>query len=295
MKRTILGTLLLSAALTTQAQRDFSNVEIKASDLGGGVHMLEGAGGNLAVSIGSDGAFLVDDQFAPLAGKIQAKVAELGGDQIRFVINTHWHGDHTGSNEAMTGAGALIVAHDNVRQRMSTDQFMKAFNNEVKASPKAAWPVVTFTERVTLHRNGDHIHAIHAPHGHTDGDAMVLFENANVLHMGDLYFNGLYPFIDVGSGGSINGLIDAVNKGLTLARADTKIVPGHGPLASRDDLQNYRDMLVEIRDNVAALKADGKTLEETIAAKPGATYDEAQGGRFIKPEQLVQFIYNSLP
>jgi len=297
MKLTKLAALALTALFSspTLAQRDFSEVEITSSDLGNGIYMLQGAGGNLAVSIGADGAFLVDDQFAPLAEKIQAKVTELGGTEIKFVFNTHWHGDHTGGNEAMSGAGALIVAHDNVYERMSTDQFMEAFNNEVKAAPEAAWPVVTFTDRVTVHRNGDHIHAIHAAHGHTDGDAMVLFENANVLHMGDLYFNGLYPFIDTGSGGSINGLIDAINKGLMLANADTKIVPGHGPLATRDDMQGYRDMLVEIRDNVAALKTDGKSLEEAVAAKPGAKYDEALGGQFIKPEQLVQFIYSSLP
>lgn len=295
MKRITVMTVGLALAFGVHAQQDFSQVQIESTDLGSGIHMLTGAGGNLALSLGPDGAFLVDDQYAPLSGKIQAKVADLGGGPVKFVINTHWHFDHTGGNETLGSAGALIVAHDNVRVRMSTDQLMAFFNTEVKAAAAAALPVVTFTDRVTLHRNGDQIHAIHSPHGHTDGDAMVLFENANVLHMGDLFFNGLYPFIDLDSGGSIKGLIEGIDKGLALAKADTKIIPGHGPLASRADLVAYRAMLLEICDNIASLKAAGKTLEQTIAAKPGAKYDEAWGGQFINPEQLVEFIYNSLP
>ncbi len=295
MKRTITLVAGLILVAGVSAQRGFDEVQIEATDLGGGVHMLKGAGGNLAVSIGEDGAFLVDDQFAPLTDKIQAKVSELGGGPVKFVINTHWHGDHTGGNENFGKAGAIIVAHDNIHKRMSQENFNAWMNRTTPPSPPGALPVVTFTDRVTLHRNGDMIHAIHLPHGHTDGDAMVLFEKANVLHMGDLYFNGLYPFIDVDSGGSVDGFIAAVNKGLSLADEQTKIIPGHGPVATRAQMQTYRDMLVELRGNVAKLKADGNTLEQAIAANPTAKYDEALGGFFIKPDDLTRFIYLSLP
>ena len=292
--RILLCIIALTLSGVAHAQRDFSNVTIAETELGSGIYMLTGAGGNMALSIGEDGAFLVDDQFAPLSEKIMAKIAELTDQPVKFVINTHWHGDHTGGNENFGNAGAIIVAHDNVHKRMSADQFMKFFAREVKAAPAAALPAITFSEQVTLHHNNDRIRAMHVPNGHTDGDAMILFEQANVLHMGDLYFNGLYPFIDVGSGGSINGVIAAIAEGLELANADTKIIPGHGPLSDRATMQAYHDMLIEIRDKVSSLKLDGMNLDEIIAAKPGANYDEAWGGKFIKPEQLITFVYSSL-
>ncbi len=286
--------IVLALLAGTGAAQDLSQVEMKPTRLADGVYMLVGAGGNIGLSFGADGAFLIDDQFAPLADKIKAAVAELTDQPVRFVINTHWHGDHTGGNEAFGQAGAVIVAHDNIYHRLSTDQFNAFFDSNFPAQPRAALPVVTFTERVTLRLNGDHVHAIHVPHAHTDGDAIVYFENADVLHMGDLFFNEMYPFIDLDSGGGIHGVLAGINKGLALADEDTRVIPGHGPLTDRAGLQAYRDMLVTLRDRIEALKEDGKTLEEAIATKPGAEWDERLGGGFINPAQLTTFIYNSL-
>ncbi|HBK57131.1 MAG TPA: MBL fold metallo-hydrolase, partial [Xanthomonadales bacterium] len=191
-------------------------------------------------------------------------------------------------------AGAVILAHENVRVRMSSEQFMAAFDRTVPASPPAALPVVTFTEGLALHLNGDTMRVVHVSHAHTDGDALVFFEQANVLHMGDTYFNGLYPFIDIDSGGSIDGMIAAVAQGVQLANAETIVVPGHGPLSDRAGLAAYGEMLTGFRNRIADLKASGKSLEEVIAAKPTGEFDAALGGAFIKPEQLVGFIYRSL-
>ena len=284
---------LLAAPLSAQ-ERDFSTVEIKTTPLRGGLHMLQGGGGNIVACVGTDGVVIIDDQYAPLSDKIRLALKQLSEQPTRFVINTHWHGDHTGGNEAFGKANAVIVAHENVRTRMSTPQFVAALKMDVPASPAAALPVVTFTDGVTLHLNGQTATVVHVEHAHTDGDALVHFAEANVLHMGDVYFNGLYPFIDVSSGGSIGGFLKGIERGIALSDADTMIVPGHGPLSNRAELIAYRAMLAGFRDAVQKLKNAGKTLEETIAAKPTAEFDEKLGGAFIKPEQLVEFIYSSL-
>ncbi|MDJ0653424.1 MAG: MBL fold metallo-hydrolase [Xanthomonadales bacterium] len=276
------------------AQQDFSQVEITTTKVADGIYMLQGSGGNIGVSVGEDGVFMIDDQYAPLTEKILAAVAELSNQPVRFVINTHWHFDHTGGNENLGKEGTVIVAHDNVYQRMSTEQVMERFNRTVPPSPRDALPVVTFTDRVTLRLNGDHAHIIHSPRGHTDGDAFVHFEKANVIHMGDLFFHKMYPFIDLGSGGNANGVIAAVDKALTLADAETQVIPGHGPLTDRDGLQGYRDMLVTIRDRVKEMKSAGKSLEEVVAAKPSAEWDDEIGNGFINPAALAEFFYQSL-
>jgi glyoxylase-like metal-dependent hydrolase (beta-lactamase superfamily II) len=267
-----------------------ADVTIEVVPVADGVHMLVGRGGNIGVSSGSDGVFLIDDQYAPLTERIVAAVRTVSAEPIRFVLNTHWHFDHTGGNENLGSAGALIVAHDNVRQRMSVDQFMEAFNREVPASPPGALPVVTFSETVTFYLNGDTLHAFHVPHAHTDGDVLIHFRNANVIHMGDTFFNGRYPFIDVGSGGNVNGVIAAAERGLTIADDDTRIIPGHGPLAGRADLEAYRDMLVAARTRVRQALAAGQTLEQIQAANLMADYDETWGDS----EGLVQAVYQSL-
>ncbi|MDQ3160644.1 MAG: MBL fold metallo-hydrolase, partial [Pseudomonadota bacterium] len=215
--------------LLASAQQDFSKVEIKTSTLREGTHMLTGSGGNMVASTGADGVFLIDDQFAPLSEKIRAALSALSEKPLRFVVNTHWHGDHTGGNENLGKAGAVIVAHDNVRKRMSVEQLVRG--SKVPASPGGALPVVTFTSDLTLHLNGDDVRVHHVAHAHTDGDALVKFERANVLHMGDVYFNGLYPFIDVDSGGSIDGVLAAVVSGLALSNDATLVVPGHGAIS----------------------------------------------------------------
>jgi glyoxylase-like metal-dependent hydrolase (beta-lactamase superfamily II) len=238
--------------------------------------------------------FVIDDQFAPLTEKIVAAIRGFSDRPIRFVVNTHWHFDHVGGNENLGKMGALIVAHDNVRERMSVEQVMEALGQTVPASPGEALPVVTFSEAVTFHLNGDELNVFHIPHAHTDGDAIIHFRTANVMHMGDTFFNGLYPFIDLGSGGNVRGMIAAADAALAAADANTKIIPGHGPLASRADLERYRSVLVTARDRVAAAIASGRTLDQVKAARLMAEYDEAWGGAFINPEQFLEFVYQSL-
>src|SRR5437870_920941 len=237
-------------AAAASAQEDFSKVEIQTEKLADTVYMMTGEGGNLGVSVGEDAVFVIDDQFAPLTPKIQAAIAKLTDKPVKFVLNTHWHFDHTGGNENLGKAGALIVAHDNVRKRMSSDQFIEFMNMRTKADPKSAWPVVTFSTDVTFHLNGDEIYAFHAPRAHTDGDAIVFFRKSNVVHMGDTFFNQLYPFIDTSTGGTVDGVIAAVDKVLAQVNESTKIIPGHGPLGDKAQLKSYRDMLATISGRI---------------------------------------------
>lgn len=290
-----LAPLLLLLATSTSAQEpDYSKIEIKTSELAPGIYMLEGAGGNLGLSVGDDGAFLIDDQYAPMSAKIQAAVAKVSQKPIRFVVSTHWHFDHTGGNEAMGQAGAVLVAHDNVRTRMKAGQLIKFFNFEVPPAPHIALPVVTFADSVTFHVNGDELAVLHIPRAHTDGDSVVHFKKANVIHMGDLYFAGMYPFIDLESGGAVDGVIAAGKQILAMADDKTKIIPGHGPASSKADLAEYVKMLETIRANVAALVAAGKSQEEAIAAKPTAALDDKWGKGFIKSDTFASLVYQSL-
>lgn len=291
MHSLMLTTLLLLAP--PQAQ-DFSKVEVKAEKAGEGVYMLTGAGGNIGVSAGADGVFLVDDQYAPLTEKVRAAVAAISDRPVRFLLNTHWHGDHTGGNENMGKAGALIVAHENVRKRMSVEQFRSLFNEKVPPSPAGALPVVTFTDAVTFHMNGDEIRAFHVAPAHTDGDSVIVFTKANVIHAGDLFFNGRFPFVDLDSGGSVAGIIAAADRVLAVADDRTRIIPGHGPLAGRAELKAYRDVVAVARDRVAALVKAGKSKEEVVAAKPTAEWDATWGTGFIKGDVFVGILYESV-
>jgi glyoxylase-like metal-dependent hydrolase (beta-lactamase superfamily II) len=293
-KRICLLSAAFLLALPATAQQDFSKVEVKAEKMAEGVYMLTGAGGNIGVSAGADGVFLVDDQYAPLTDKIKRAVAEVSDKPVRFVLNTHWHGDHVGGNENLGKTGVVIFAHENVRKRMSTEQFIKLFDQKVPPSPAVALPLVTFIDAVSFHLNGDDIDAFHVPPAHTDGDAIVYFRKANVLHMGDTLFNGMYPFVDLASGGSINGMIAACDRGLGMGDASTKIIPGHGPAGTKADLKAFRDMLAASRDAVLPLVKAGKTLDEVKAAKPTAALDEKWGKGFIKPESWVQILYADL-
>ncbi len=289
---------LLAAALvhgSAYAQgQSFDEVEIATIRLGSGLAMLVGRGGNLGVSTGPDGVVLVDDQFAPLTGKILAAVAALDARPVRFVLNTHWHSDHTGGNENLAGHGALIVAHDNVRQRMASEQFIADFGRRVPPSPAAALPVVTFDSSVTFHLNGQTVRAIHVDPAHTDGDAFVHFAPANVIHTGDLYFAGQYPYFDLSSGGSFDGLIAAADRMLSLADGETKIIPGHGPLSNRAELAEWRVMLVEVRARVQAAIDAGQSLAEIRASRPTREWDARYGGGFVKPADLLRRVHASL-
>lgn len=293
MKRLVLSLICLTLGSVAAAQ-DFDSVQIETVKVAEGIYMLVGRGGNIGLSVGEDTSFLIDDQYAPLTEKIQKAVSEVTSKQIEFVLNTHYHGDHTGGNENLGKAGVLIVAHDNVRQRMSVEQFMKRFNRTVPPAPPKALPVVTFSEKVTFHLNGEEIHAFHLEPGHTDGDSVIHFRKSDVFHMGDLYFNGGYPFIDLSSGGNANGVIAAANMVLSMSSDQTKIIPGHGPLADRHALTRYRDMLLTVRDRVQALINSGKSLEEVQQAQPSREFDEEWGKGFINPEAFVQSLYESL-
>ena len=291
-----LGALLAAAPGAVLAQ-DFSKVEIKATKLNDTTWMLVGAGGNMGLSVGEDAVFLIDDQYAPLAPKIKAAIAAITPKPVKFVLNTHFHFDHTGGNEALGKEGALIVAHDNVRRRLSADQLISFAGNSARqaASPKAALPVITVPGNISFHINGEEVHAFHVPAAHTDGDLIVHFKGGDVVHMGDVFFNGSYPFIDVGSGGSPLGMIAAFDRVLALAGEKTKIIPGHGPLADKAALQRTRDMLATLVARIQAERRTGKTDEQVRAAKPTADFDAAWGQGFIKPDQFVQLVLNGLP
>jgi cyclase len=269
-------------------------VEYVPTPLSDTVTMVKGQGGNIAVSAGADGVFIIDDQLQPLTDQLLAAIRRIDDRPVRFVINTHYHGDHVGGNESLGKAGSVIIAHDNIRRRMNSDQFNSFFDSTTPAYPPASLPVVTFNDRVTLHLNGESVAVHHVPRGHTDGDSIVHFPASNVLHMGDIFFNGLYPYIDLDGGGSVQGMIGAVELGLGLADEQTRIIPGHGALSNRTELQAYHDFLVKARDNVQALIDQGRDLEQAIAAKPTAEWDESLGGVWIEPAQFVTFIYNSL-
>jgi glyoxylase-like metal-dependent hydrolase (beta-lactamase superfamily II) len=295
MKPTFLtGVAVLALPVLASAQQDFSKVQIQTVDVAPGVHMLIGSGGNIGVSSGSDGILLIDDQYAPLTEKIRVAVSAIRPDPIRFVVNTHWHGDHTGGNENLGGAGAVIVAHENVRRRMSSENISEFFKRTTPASPKGALPVMTFTEDVSFHVNGDELHVFHVAPAHTDGDSIIHWKKANVFHMGDLYFHGGFPFIDLDSGGSVDGVIAAAEKVLGLANDGSKIIPGHGPLATKKDLAAYRDMLKTVRSRIHSQVTGGKSLDEVKAARPTKDWDETLGKGFINGDQLTEFVYRSL-
>src|SRR5881394_975490 len=291
---TRLAFLLSLFALPAIAQQDFSKVEIRTEKLSDAVYMLMGAGGNIGLSVGDDAVFLVDDQFAPLTPKIEAAIARITPKPVQFVLNTHWHFDHTGGNENLGKAGAIIVAHENVRKRLSSEGFIEFLGMKTKPEPKVALPVVTFTRSISFHLNGDELMVTHAPRAHTDGDSIVRFGKSNVVHMGDTFFNKLYPFIDTSSGGTVAGVLVAVDGVLKTAGDGTKIIPGHGPLASKADLKAYRDMLAAVSGNIRGQIKAGKTLEQVIASKPTAKYDAVWGKGFLAPEKFVEMVYKNL-
>jgi glyoxylase-like metal-dependent hydrolase (beta-lactamase superfamily II) len=276
------------------AQQDFSSVQIQTSQVAEDLYLLVGQGGNIALSTGDDGAFIVDTQFAPLSEKIQAAVTAAGGGTVEFVVNTHWHGDHSGGNVNFGGAGATIMAHDNVQVRMSTDQVSGLSGEAIPASPPAAIPVVTYPSRMTFHWNGDTVDLIHIPNAHTDGDTVVHFTNLNAFHMGDTYVNGGYPFVDVGSAGTLDGIIAAGEKVLSLSDAGTKIIPGHGALATPEDLRAWIETLSTIRDRLKVLIDQERTEDEVVAADPTSEWNATLGAGFMNGETFTRLAYQGM-
>ncbi len=294
MIRRPLAMLAVALCSASAAAQNFDKVQIKTEKLSETSYMLTGAGGNMGLSVGEDAVFLVDDQYAPMSPKIRAAIATVSKKPVKFVVNTHWHDDHTGGNEAFGKSDTVIVAHENVRKRMSTGQLIEFLGNQVKPFPKVALPVVTFTQDVSFHLNGDDISVVHVPNAHTDGDAFVHFKKDNVVHMGDLFFNKLYPFIDTSSGGRVEGVIAAVDKVLAQTNDATRFIPGHGPLASKADLVAYRAMLEAISGRIRVMVGEGKTLEQVVAAKPTADFDAAWGKGFLPPAKFTELIYKNL-
>lgn len=276
------------SALTAHAQEtpDWDAVEIKSTPLGDGIYMLQGMGGNLGVSVGEDGVFLIDDEFAPLAPKVMAALREISAEPVHFLLNTHWHGDHTGGNAAFNATGSLILSHDNVRRRMSAEG--------PQQSPPEALPKLTFSDTTTLYLNGHEIYVAHVAAAHTDGDAVVHFRDANIIHTGDVLFNGLYPFIDLASGGSTAGYIAALEKVAEMADEKTRIIPGHGPLANKQDIKRTIDMLSSARAQVKALVDEGLSLEEVQARDPLAEYHADYAWFFINGATITAMFYNDL-
>lgn len=290
--RTVLFAALLAAALTTPAaSQDLADVKIKSVPLSPSIAVLFGAGGNIGVSYGDDGTILVDDQFAPLTEKIEAAIADLGATPVKFLVNTHWHYDHSGGNENFGKRGAVIFAHDNVRVRMMRGG--NAAGTEIPPAPAAALPVVTYGQGLSFHANGDTVDVIFLGGGHTDGDSIVIWREDNVVHMGDLYFNiPGYPFIDTNSGGSAVNAMNSLDSALRLMDDETKVIPGHGPMSNKAELIARRAMIGLAVAKVRALKDDGKTLEETVASNPLAGFNRGDG--FVGPDAFVTAVYNSL-
>ena len=276
---------LLIASL--YSQRDFSDVEMKSTHVAGNVYMLEGAGGNIGVSVGEDGILIVDDQFAPLADKIRAALKDLGDGKLKFILNTHWHGDHTGGNPEF-GPEAPIIAHTNVRKRLMQEH--KRGDRIIPPMKKEGLPVITFDHSLSVHFNGEEIKAIHSPHAHTDGDLIIYFTKSNVVHMGDIYFSGRFPFIDRASGGTVQGVIDAVEQVLRTIPEDARIIPGHGPLSTKKDLENYRSMLRETWDFVKKQKSQGKTLEAVQQMGLPEKWS-SWNWRFISTERWIEILW----
>lgn len=292
MKKIFVPLFVLLLAVSIHAQQDFSQVQIKATKVAGNVYMLEGAGGNIGVSVGDDGILIVDDQFAPLADKIRAALKGLGDKKLRFILNTHWHGDHTGGNVAF-GPEAPIIAHDNVRKRMATEQKSEFFKRTTPASPKEALPVITFDHNLSVHFNGEEIRAIHYPHGHTDGDSVIFFTTSNVVHLGDNFFAGSFPFVDLESGGSVDGLTKNIGEIIAKIPAGAKLIPGHGPLSTIDDLKSYHRMLQETSGIIRQKISAGKTLEQMKSEGLPEEW-KSWGAGFIKTDRWIEIVYRSL-
>lgn len=287
---TVVVAWMLFVGQPAWAQQDFSDVKIKTTHVAGNIYMLEGRGGNIGASVGPDGILIVDDQFAPLADKIRAALHELGKGKLKFVLNTHWHGDHTGGNPEF-GPEAPIIAHTNVRQRLSHEQDL--FGRKSKPLPKEGLPVITFDESLSVHFNDEEIRVIHFPHGHTDGDSVIFFTKSNVVHMGDDMFAGMFPFVDLDHGGDVVGLAENVAKIISKLPADVKIIPGHGPISTLDDLKTFHRMLVETTDTVRKGVAAGKTLGN-IKKEGFAKQWAPWGTGFIKTDRWIETIHQSL-
>ncbi|AXT18456.1 MBL fold metallo-hydrolase [Flavobacteriaceae bacterium AU392] len=278
---------LISNYITAQ---NFDNVTMKSTKITDNIYMLQGAGGNIGLLIGEDGVFMIDDQYRELSDKIKNAVTEITSQPIKYVFNTHWHFDHAGSNEAF-GEKAQIIAHKNVRKRLKEDHVITPFGWDVKALTKSGWPVITFDEGFKMYLNNEEINMIHGPAAHTDGDAFVFFKEANVIHTGDIFVRYGFPFIDAYSGGSIDGMIDILEKIIELSNNETVIIPGHGALSKQADVKEVRNMLIETKKLILDAKNEGRSKEELIDSNILSAYSERWSGNFIDTGLFIQLVY----
>ena len=274
--------------------QDENNVTIKTIKLTDSLYMLEGSGGNILVSVGQDGVFMLDHQFVPLTIKIKDAISKITDQPIKFVINTHWHPDHTGGNENMGEAGAIIVSHDNVRKRLSTEQFSDFFKRSVPPLSEKGLPIITFSDNMTIYQNDDEINIIHMDNGHTDGDSIVDFTNNNVIHVGDDFSDKTYPFIDISSGGTVDGLISSLKTISSIIDDETKVVSGHTGISNKTRVNEYANMLTDVRNKISQMITEGKSLEDIITLQPTSKYDKIYYDGKIKPEDFVTHMYQSL-
>ena len=288
MRNIIIVVLLFASCLAVTAQ-NFDTVNIKTTKVAGSVYMLEGSGGNIGVLVGNDGVILIDDQFAPLSEKIKKAIAAISDKPIRFIINTHFHGDHSDGNKVFGSEGSIIVAHENARKRLSTDYIFEAFKQEQKAMSYEGLPKITFAESLTFNMNGETVQVIHIKNAHTDGDAAIYFKASNVLHTGDAFVRYGLPFIDDGGGGTIDGMISGAEQMLKMINDETKIIPGHGQISSKKDLQDYKNKLQIIRNRIADGIKAGKTVDQIINSDPTKEFKTGFDKIFF-----VQSVYNSL-
>ncbi len=293
-KALVSSVLLLTLPIMGLSQN--REITIKSHQLTDNIYMLTGSGGNIGLSIGEDGVFMIDDQFAPLTEKILSKIKTLTDKPVKFLINTHWHGDHTGGNENMAKEGTVIVAHENVRKRMSTEQFNSLWNRSTPPSPKGALPVVTFSKSLSFHLNGEDILVFHVHNAHTDGDSMIYFSSSNVLHTGDTYFQSKYPYIDVDAGGSVDGYIKAIKFALNLIDDETQIIPGHRNVSNKKELQEYLSALEDLKAKTLNAISAGVSEEDFIndTAITKKYDDQNYGDWFIKPDVMRKILYRSL-
>ncbi|HSP16853.1 MAG TPA: MBL fold metallo-hydrolase [Thermoanaerobaculia bacterium] len=291
MRNGFMVALALSACAALAQQQDFGKVEVKAVKVAGTVYMITGSGGNIGVSVGDDGIVIVDDQFAPLAPKIIQALNGITDKPIKFIINTHFHGDHTGGNDIF-GRTGTIIAHDNVRKRLATGS--TGGGRSTPPAPKQALPIVTFNDTATIHVNGEDIRAVHFPNGHTDGDAVIYFPQSNVVHMGDDFFNGHFPFIDVENGGSVKGLIADLDRILATLPDDVKVIPGHGELSDKAGLRRFADMLRGTSSAVEKAMKAGRTVEQMKADKILAQWDDWGKNWFMNSEGFTEALYRDL-
>lgn len=293
MKQIILSLVFGLLYIQANAQ-DFSQVKITTQKLTDNIHVLFGAGGNIAIITGPDGTLQIDNQYAPLSEKIKAAIAEITPNPVKYLINTHWHGDHTGGNSNFAKDGSIIVAQDNVRVRMNKENYNDLFRRTTPASPKDALPILTFSDNMHFFLNGEEIAVMHLGRAHTDGDAIIHFKTSNIIHMGDNYFAGNYPFIDLSSGGSVKGVINTFERVLAMTNNDTKIIPGHGPMMTPQGIRESKALVEKIYSIVEKWVKDGRTLEETIAANPLAEFNDTWGKGFIRPDAMVMILYKDI-